>query len=205
MKGLIFTLAALSAYLVSGWNPSITFSKLIYKKDIRTCGSKNPGFTNFRRCFGDKFAWYVFVLDLFKAAAVVAVFAFLLSKYGVDHQFAAAFTGVFAVLGHAYPIWYGFKGEKGFLVSLSVIFVIDWRVGLIATLIMVVLLLTTKYMSLSTVTALLASPVIMILFDTALPVVEITTLTVIFVAIRHKENFKRLKNGTESKFCLKAR
>ena len=61
MEGLIFTLAALSAYLVSGWNPSITFSKLIYKKDIRTCGSKNPGFTNFRRCFGDKFAWYVFV------------------------------------------------------------------------------------------------------------------------------------------------
>ena len=91
------------------------------------------------------------------------------------------------------------------MVSLSVKYVIDWRVGLIATLIMVVLLLTTKYMSLSTVTALLASPVIMILFDTALPVVEITTLTVIFVAIRHKENFKRLKNGTESKFCLKAR
>ncbi|MEE0896160.1 MAG: glycerol-3-phosphate acyltransferase, partial [Acutalibacteraceae bacterium] len=93
----------------------------------------------------------------------------------------------------------------GFVDSLSCIFVIDWRVGLIATLIMVVLVLTTKYMSLSTVTALLASPVIMILFDTALPVVEITTLTVIFVAIRHKENFKRLKNGTESKFCLKAR
>lgn len=114
MKGLIFTLAALSAYLVSGWNPSITFSKLIYKKDIRTCGSKNPGFTNFRRCFGDKFAWYVFVLDLFKAAAVVAVFAFLLSKYGVDHQFAAAFTGVLPC--SATRILYGMalRAEKAF-------------------------------------------------------------------------------------------
>ena len=64
---IIFPIAA---YLLAGVNPAIVLSKLIYKKDIRTLGSKNPGFTNFKRVFGGKYAWFVFFLDLFKSAAV---------------------------------------------------------------------------------------------------------------------------------------
>ena len=54
MKALLYMAAAIAAYLVAGWNPAITFSKAIYKKDIRSCGSGNPGFTNFRRSFGNR-------------------------------------------------------------------------------------------------------------------------------------------------------
>lgn len=64
MEALLYISAALAAYLVAGWNPAITFSKVIYKKDIRICGRGNPGFINFRRSFGNKWAWYVLVLDL---------------------------------------------------------------------------------------------------------------------------------------------
>ena len=53
----LYIAAAITAYLVAGWNPAITLSKAIYKKDIRTCGSGNPGFTNFKRTFGNKWAW----------------------------------------------------------------------------------------------------------------------------------------------------
>lgn len=204
MKALLYISAALVAYLIAGWNPAITFSKAIYKKDIRICGSGNPGFTNFRRTFGNRYAWYVLMLDLGKAAVVVALFALLFSKNEAGFQVGAAYTGIFALLGHTYPIWYGFKGGKGFLVSLSVLYVIDWRIGLIATLIMNLLLFATKYMSFATVTALLISPVVMIFFETPMPVILLTAVNVLFVAIRHKENFKRLKNGTESKFKVKA-
>ena len=75
MRAFLYILAAISGYLVSGWNPAITFSKAIYKKDIRECGSGNPGFTNFRRSFGNRYAWHVLVLDLSKAALVIALFA----------------------------------------------------------------------------------------------------------------------------------
>ena len=204
VKILLYVSAAVVAYLVAGWNPAITFSKAIYKKDIRTCGSGNPGFTNFKRTFGNKWAWWVFALDLSKAAVVEVIFALLFEKYMGSFQFGAAYTGVFAMLGHAFPVWYNFKGGKGFLVCLSTMWVVDWKVGLIATAIMTVLLLTTKYMSLSTVVAMLTCPVWLLLFHTPVSVVLLCTACVLFMTIRHKENFKRLKAGTESKFSFKS-
>lgn len=204
MKIWLYIAGALAAYLISGWNPAITFSKAIYKTDIRTCGSKNPGFTNFKRCFGNKWAWFVLALDLLKAALVVLLFAQVFELRMGLYQIGAAFTGLFAVLGHAYPVWYRFKGGKGFLVSLSTVWVTDWRVGLIVTVVMVVLLLTTKYMSLATVAATLCSPLLLLLFHAPLSAVLLNTAMVVFVALRHRENFKRLMAGTESKFTLSA-
>ena len=204
MKVLLYISAALTAYLFAGWNPAITFSRAIYKKDIRECGSGNPGFTNFKRTFGNRWAWWVLALDLSKAAVVVAIFANLFAQHLGMYHFGAAYTGLFAMLGHAFPVWYKFKGGKGFLVSLSVIWVLDWRVGLIVTLIMIALLLATKYMSLATVTAMLCCPIFLALFDAPTNAVLIITGIVLFMAIRHKENFKRLKAGTESKFMVKS-
>ena len=203
MKIFLFILAAICGYIVAGFNPAIALSKAIYKKDIRECGSGNPGFTNFKRTFGNKWAWWVLVLDLSKAGIVVGLFAWLLYLQGVDFQLAAAYTGIFCMIGHAYPVQFKFKGGKGFLVCLSTMYVIDWRVGLIATGIMIVLLLTTKYMSLSTTVAMLLCPILMIPFRASLPVILMAASCAIFMAIRHKENFKRLIHGKESKFSLK--
>ena len=202
MKVFLYILAAVCGYFVSGMNPAIALSKAIYKKDIRECGSGNPGFTNFKRTFGNKWAWWVLVLDLSKAAVVVGIFAWLLSGQGVDFQLGAAYTGIFCMLGHAFPFQFQFKGGKGFLVCLSTMFVIDWRVGLIATGIMVVLLLTTKYMSLSTTLAMLICPILLIPFGASIPVILMATFCAVFMAVRHKENFIRLKNGKESKFNI---
>ena len=203
MKVILYILAAVCGYLVAGLNPAIFLSKAIYKKDIRECGSGNPGFTNFKRTFGNKWAWWVLVLDLSKAAIVVGLFAWLLSCQGVDFQFAAAYTGIFCMLGHAFPIQFKFKGGKGFLVCLSTMYIIDWRVGLIATGMMIVLLLITKYMSLSTTFAMLLCPILLILFGASAPVILMATFSAVFMAVRHKENFARLIQGKESKFALK--
>lgn len=200
---ILWASAAVVAYIVSSWNPAITLSKAIYHKDIRTCGSGNPGFTNFKRTFGNKWAWWVMALDMCKAGVVVLLFAMLFKFFGVDFQTGAAFTGVFALLGHAYPVWYEWKGGKGFLVTISVVFVMDWRVGLATFALMTVLLLITDYMSLSTVTALLVS-VALLIFVKAEPVaIILVAAMVLFVVVRHKENFKRLLAGTEKHFLRK--
>ena len=170
MKLLLWLAAAVVAYIVSSWNPAITLSKAIYHKDIRTCGSGNPGFTNFKRTFGNKWAWWVMLLDMCKSGVVVLLFAFLFRFFGYDFQIGAAFTGIFALIGHAYPVRYEWKGGKGFLVTLSVVAVVDWRVGLAAFVLMTILLLTTDYMSLSTVTALLLSPVMLIFLKYSLDI-----------------------------------
>lgn len=205
MKALLFVAAALCAYLISGLNPAIIFSKLVYKKDIRTCGSGNPGFTNFRRTFGGPLAWVVLVIDLSKSAVVVAAFAVLFNHFNLDFSLGAAFTGLFAILGHAYPVWYGFKGGKGFLAYLAVVYIIDWKAGLIATGIMLVLLFTTKYMSLATIIAMLTCPVTLIVFDADLATILLCTAGVLFMTWRHKENIKRLFKGTETKFRVKSK
>lgn len=205
MKIFLFIMAALCGYIVAGVNPAIAFSKAIYHKDIRTCGSGNPGFTNFKRTFGNRWAWWVLVLDLSKAAAVVGAFSLLLMEQGVDYQLAASYTGIFCMLGHAFPFQYRFKGGKGFLVCLSIVFVVDWRVGLIATLIMIGLLLVTKYMSLSTVLSMLISPFLLKLFGASWAVFFLIAASVLFMAVRHKENFVRLIRGEESKFVLKGK
>ena len=205
MKVILYILAAVCGYFIAGMNPAIVLSKAIYHKDIRECGSGNPGFTNFKRTFGNQWAWWVLLLDLSKAAVVVGLFAWLLSRQGVDFQLGAAYTGMFCMLGHVFPIQFKFKGGKGFLVCLSTMYVIDWRVGMIATGIMVVLLLITKYMSLSTTIAMLLCPILLVLFGASTPVVLMASFCTVFMAVRHKENFKRLIKGTESKFSLKGK
>lgn len=203
MKLLLWFSAAVAAYLVSSWNPAITLSKLIYHKDIRTCGSGNPGFTNFKRTFGNKWAWWVMALDMCKAGLVVLLFSWLFQFLGLDYQIGAAFTGIFALIGHSFPVWYEWKGGKGFLVTISTIAVVDWRVGIAAFALMTVLLLTTDYMSLSTVTALLLSPVMLIFLKAEPIAIIMVSAMVLFVAVRHKENFKRLLAGTEKHFLRK--
>ena len=100
MKRALYIISALVAYFVTGLNPAIIISKLVYHKDIRTCGSGNPGFTNFKRTFGGAWSWVVMAIDLLKSAVVVGTFAMLFKHYTGHFQLGAAYTGLFCMLGH---------------------------------------------------------------------------------------------------------
>ncbi len=220
MDIFLLIMGAVCAYFVCGANPAIIISNLVYKKDIRTCGSGNAGFTNFKRTFGHKWAWWVLLFDLLKAGIVIGTFATLFSFFsgwynevhfsGEAFRFSAALTGLFAVIGHSYPLYYKFKGGKGFLVSLSLVWFMDWRIGLIALGVFLVLLFTVKYMSLSAIVSMLLCPILLIAieaFEGAWNAVEIATVclyaaSVLLMVWRHHENVARLLTGTEKKFYL---
>jgi len=200
---LMFALAALSGYLISEINPAIILSNTFYKKDIRKCGSGNPGFTNFKRSFGSRLAWLVMVLDLLKSALPCLLFGIIFDKLYYDWELGVAFTCFFSIIGHCFPSRYGFKGGKGFLVCLSAMWIFHPLSGLVATGVMVVLLLITKYMSLSTMLGLVAGVATMPFFGMGdLVPIAIFSLSVLLVIVRHKKNIVRLIGGTETKFYI---
>lgn len=203
MKILSFVLAALVPYLLAGLNPSIVLSRLIYRQDIRTQGSKNPGFTNFKRVYGWKFGWLVFVLDLSKGILVCLLSGLLFRQFVGSFQLGAAYAALFAMLGHAYPVWYGFRGGKTVLVWISSIWFIDWRAALIAIGVMLLLLFTVKIMSLSSMSAGISFLIALGFLGVSHPaVLPICCASVLLLIWRHRSNIERLLDGTEKKFNL---
>ncbi len=200
---LILSICTLCSYMIGGLNPAILLSRLIYHQDIRTLGSKNPGFTNFKRVYGNRHAWFVFVLDILKTVVLCAVFCPLFVLCGKTYAFGAAYTGLCAMLGHAFPVWYRFKGGKGFLVGATAIWFIDWRTALIALAVWGLLLAATRYMSLSVICAALVCPISLAVLGEPANVCIPCAAACLLMIVRHRENIHRLCKGTESKFHLR--
>ena len=202
-KTVLWILCAVCAYLLGGVNSAIALSNLIYHEDIRTKGSKNPGFTNFKRVYGNRYAWYVFALDLGKTVLLCLLFCPLFQKAGFTFSLGAAYTGLCAMIGHVFPIWYGFHGGKGFLVGAAAIWFINWRAALIAFVVWGVLLAATKYMSLSVICAAASCPISLLFLRADFTVCLLRAAASLLMIVRHKENISRLIAGTESKFHLR--
>ena len=200
---LLLSGCTLCAYLIGGINPAILLSRLLYHQDIRALGSKNPGFTNFKRVYGNRHAWFVFLLDILKTAVLCAVFCPLFVLCGKSYALGAAYTGLCAMLGHVFPVWYHFKGGKGFLVGATAIWFIDWRTALIALAVWGVLLAMTKYMSLSVICAAFVCPFTHAALGEPTDVSLLCAAACLLLIVRHRENILRLYKGTESKFRLR--
>ena len=204
MTVLIYVLTAVVSYLVAAVNPAIVLSHLVYHRDIRKEGSGNPGFTNFHRVFGGKLSWLVFVLDIGKCVAVSLVAGLVFSPaYFSTRAFGAAYAGVFALLGHTYPVFYRFKGGKGFLVTFALLWVLDWRAGLVATAVMLLVLPLSGYMSLSSILTLIGGATTLVIAKTPAPALFLTFGAVLLVIWRHRSNIARLVAGTEKKFSFR--
>ncbi len=205
MIAAILVTVALS-YLLGGINGAILLSRLFYGEDIREKGSKNPGFTNFRRVYGNNFvSWSVMIFDLSKTVLPVLTAAIVFHSLYGQWELGAAVSGLCCTIGHCFPVWYRFKGGKGFLSSLAALWVIDWRAGLAATCVMIFFLLVFKYMSLATMTALSAGTVLLAVLHIAVHPIAVVlyACSVALMIFRHKENIIRLQKGTESKFTFK--
>ncbi len=201
---IVCALFAVPSFLIGGINGAIMLSKLIYKQDIRQLGSGNPGFTNFKRVYGlNAAAWVVMLFDILKALIPAFIARLVFGALFAMPQFGAAFAGLFCMLGHCFPVWYGFKGGKAFMTGFGTIWFVDWRMTLIAMALFLTILFTLKIMSVSSCIASAACPITLaILGAESGYVLIISVLSALLVIVRHKENFKKLLNGTESKFSL---
>jgi len=204
MTALVYVATAVVSYLIAAVNPAILLSRLVYHRDIRKEGSGNPGFTNFHRVFGGKLSWLVFILDIGKCVAVSLVAGLVFAPdYFASYALGAAYAGVFALVGHTYPVFYRFKGGKGFLVTFALLWVLDWRAGLVATAVMLTVLPLSGYMSLSSILTLLAGAITLIVVRTTTPALFLTFGAVLLVIWRHRSNIARLVAGTEKKFSFR--
>lgn len=202
---LILVCSAICSYLLGGVNGAIILSKLLYKQDIRDFGSNNPGFTNFKRVYGNSFAaWSVILIDVFKTALPVFLTALFMQNLFGMWQFGAAFSGLFCIIGHCFPVWYQFRGGKGFMAGFAAIWFIDWRVAVAAMIIFFVLLAISRYMSFASCISSLSCPLFLLILGApgGFWVYVCCTASALLIVIRHRENIRKLIHGTESKFSL---
>lgn len=201
---LYCAIIALAAYLLGGINGAIILSRLVYKEDIRELGSKNPGFTNFKRLHGFGGATVaVMAIDIFKTILPVLTARIVMDTVFGTPEIGASVALLACMLGHSFPVWYGFKGGKAVLAYLSGVWFVNWIAGLICFGVFAVLLLTVKYMSLASMTFAVLNPIVLLLLGCREPVVLISmALAAVLVVVRHHANIDRLLHGTESKFHL---
>lgn len=181
---------------------SVPFSYLIPKLkgiDIRKVGSGNVGGTNVIRVMGLKFGLLAAILDLLKAVAPVYLATrFLLFDWQI------ALVAITPVLGHIFPVWLGFKGGKGVGSTIGVLLVLlGWKHFLILILIWAIVIAIFQIMSVASLLMASLLPLFMAYFSYPLPYYFLVIALAILIWWAHRENLKRLKEGTEPKFKFK--
>ncbi|MBE6023647.1 MAG: glycerol-3-phosphate 1-O-acyltransferase PlsY [Cellulosilyticum sp.] len=200
--------ALLIGYLLGGVQSAILVGR--FKGiDIRTHGSGNAGTTNTIRVLGKKAGALVLVIDILKA-----VIAIVLAKliFGSSHQDAkvliALYSGIGAILGHSYPLWFGFKGGKGIATTAGTLIGIDVRLFLIAAAVFLICFCITRIVSISSLLMTASLPVLISVMYAGKGAIGIEAMLLAlaitaFTFYRHKANIIRIMNGTEAKLTSK--
>ncbi len=196
-------LVAAGGALVGSVNFSILFSHLFKRTDVREYGSGNPGTTNMFRVFGLRMGALTFLCDALKGVVACLVSAFIFDKVGFEPAAvttAKHVAGLFAVLGHVFPVYYGFKGGKGVATSIGVMFCLEPLVTLCCVLPIIALVLITDRMSVMSI----CYAVFNIVWAWAASLGEIGAfnaclVTVMFAVVlfAHRHNIVRLVKGHE--------
>ncbi|MBQ8795001.1 MAG: glycerol-3-phosphate 1-O-acyltransferase PlsY [Clostridia bacterium] len=201
MSWLIIIICAVASYLLGSLNGGIMVTQLLNNADIRESGSGNAGFTNVKRVYGAKSAAIVCAVDIVKTVIACGAGGFVISHFTESSYIAGALLcGLFAQIGHIFPLYYGFKGGKGFICGMTTIFMADPLILLGAFVVLTVVTLTSKYVSLGSLCATLSYAIMFVIFhneDTAAYLIAIALAVVVFIS--HRANIKRLLTKTESK------
>lgn len=192
--GLAVLICAVASYLLGSINCGVIISKERYGKDIRESGSGNAGATNMFRTYGKKAAVFTFLGDVLKTAVAILVGRLLLGYLG------AFVAGFFCIIGHAYPIFFKFKGGKGVVCISTMCLLTNPLVFLIMLGIFLIVLFGFKMVSLASVMIMLIYPFVLYNVGSKGPGlhVAIAALGALFVIYLHRENIKRIYRHQES-------
>lgn len=195
----LWMLAALISYFCGCINGAILISKHYLHEDVRTRGSGNAGLTNFYRNYGAKYAALVLALDALKMVAAIVISCSIMSWTPE----VKLWSGMFCVLGHIFPVTFRFKGGKGILSGVTLLMMLDLRIGLICLALFIVLVAATRYISLGSIVGSLVAPILFMVFywGNWFSFV-LLTLTAALLIWSHRSNIKRLLGGSENKFSF---
>ncbi len=201
----MFNLTVVIMIIVSYLLGSVSFGLLIGKWfsgiDIRQHGSGNAGATNISRVIGTGPGLIVLLLDGLKGFLPVILTLALTN----EHYPSAMLVGIGAIVGHIWPLYFGFRGGKGVATTIGVMIGISFWATLIAGLITLLVIAITRYVSLGSLLLVFLMPWLFLAFGKGLSVFLLSLLLMLLVFWKHRENIQRLLQGRENKFGRRVR
>ncbi len=211
---LAIVIVAVAAYLFGSLNSAIIVCKITKHDDIRKYGSKNAGLTNVLRVYGKSTAAITLLCDLFKgifavtAARIIVGNLFEIYYFG-ENMFIGYVAGLAVVLGHVFPVYYGFRGGKGVLTACTTMIAIDPLSMSIALLVFIIIVAISRYVSLGSIISGVAYPIATAITQTLRGTDGVLVHTILAIALSalviamHHANIVRLIKGTENKLSFK--
>ena len=201
---------AIIAYLIGSINFSVIISKKMTGFDVREKGSGNAGTTNMLRSVGKKAAVVTLICDVLKGVIAILIAMFIGWAFKVENQsLLVQIAGIAVVIGHTFPIFFGFKGGKGVATSLGILVMTNWQIGLICLVFGVVLIALTRMVSLGSCTGAVLFPVLTLFISENYIVSQgngyfiYSVILAVIVLFNHRSNIKRILNGTENRISFK--
>ncbi len=208
-----YIIIAIIAYLIGSVNFSVILSKKMAGFDVREKGSGNAGTTNMLRSVGKKAAIITLICDILKGviSIIIAIIAGNIIK-NLDKELLLQIAGIAVIIGHTFPIFFGFKGGKGVATSLGVLLMSNWQIGLICLIFALVLMALTRMVSLGSCTAAVLFPVLTLFINEHYTVLTegksgnvyfiYSVILAIIVLYNHRSNIKRMLEGNENKISF---
>ena len=205
-----YILMAVIAYAIGSVNFSIILSKKIAGFDVREKGSGNAGTTNMLRSVGKGAAALTLILDILKGIIAIIIAKYLVGNIveGINVAILVQIAGFFVVLGHTFPMFFGFKGGKGVATALGVLLMSNPLIGVICLVFALAVMALTRMVSLGSIMAAVLFPVLTI-FITENYVADGYNYIIfgiamaVLVIFNHRSNLKRIYNGTENRLSFK--
>ncbi|MBQ9083437.1 MAG: glycerol-3-phosphate 1-O-acyltransferase PlsY [Clostridia bacterium] len=199
MNYLLYTLAVVAGYLIGSISCSVVLTKLHYKTDVRTQGSGNAGATNVARVFGMKAGVLTLLGDVLKTVVSMLIGKLLGGDVGL------ALAGGACLIGHAWPIYFKFKGGKGISVGAGLALMVDWRILVIIASVFAIVFILTRIVSAASVCAAVSIvPAVLIVGAPLAPTIMICCAGPLVIWL-HRSNIVRLIKGEEKKFVPKSK
>lgn len=200
-----YIIVSIIAYFIGSISFSVIFSRKFAGFDVRDRGSKNAGTTNVLRTVGTKVALLTLVCDILKGVMAIVI-AIIVGKIWTDInvEILKYLAGFFAILGHTFPIFFEFRGGKGVATALGVLITLNWKIGLICLIFALIIIAFTRMVSVGSILSAVLYPILTIFMgNVSFGSILISIFIALLVIFNHRENLKRIKNGTENKLSFK--
>ena len=206
MNILSIILLVIISYILGSIPNALWIGKVFRGIDIREHGSKNTGSTNAARVLGGKLGILTLILDVSKGAIPLILAMFLekdLLKNSINSNTILILIGIWSIIGHSFSIFLNFKGGKAVATTLGVFIVLVPKSILVAAIVFFIVFAIFRYVSLSSILSSVTLPIAIFLLEKNMAYTLFAILISILIILKHKDNIKRLLNGTETKFKIK--